>query len=340
MKRLLSLLACCALLLCSCTSPFTPKRQFSASFLTLFNTVTTVVGHAEDEAAFEALVQPLHDELQYYHRLFDIYHTYDGINNLKVVNDRAGSEPVVVDTAILDLLEDAKAYYTATGGAFNPAMGAVLSLWHEARTDGLNDPAHAYVPSIDALRAAAEHCDPADILLDRTASTVFFADPALKLDVGAIAKGWAAQRVCERAPRGLLFSVGGNVCATGPKGDAEAPWGVGIQKPDGSDGYVHVLNITQGCVVTSGDYQRYYVVDGKMYHHIIDPTTLFPATRYRSVTVVCDDSGLADVLSTALFVLDRTQGQALLDRYGAQAMWIDTEGNSFYSPAFRDMIRS
>jgi len=93
-------------------------------------------------------------------------------------------------------------------------------------------------------------------------------------------------------------------------------------------------------VVTSGDYQRTYLVDGEFYHHIIDPETLMPSAYWRSVTVVCPDSGLADALSTALFLMDQQDGQTLLDRCGAAAMWVDGEGNCYYSPDFEENIRT
>ncbi len=339
--RILALVMACCLLLTGCGTQQAPaQKQYTATFLSLFDTVTTVVGKADSEEAFQEKVQQLRDSLDRYHRLFDIYQEYEGINNLKTVNDSAGIAPVKVDKEIIDLLEDSKAYYTATGGAFNPAMGTVLRLWHDAREDGLNDPANAYLPDAQGLKAAAMHMDPEDIILDREASTVFFADPDLKLDVGAIAKGWAVQRVCQQAPEGLLISVGGNVCATGPKSADGTPWAVGIQNPDGSSNYLHILNVKKGCVVTSGSYQRAYGVDGTLYHHIIDPNTLYPSELWTSVTVVSEDSGLADVLSTSLFLLDREAGQALLDRYGAQAMWVDTLGNQYYSPGFQDLIRN
>jgi thiamine biosynthesis lipoprotein len=161
----------------------------------------------------------------------------------------------------------------------------------------------------------------------------------MRLDVGAIAKGWAAEEVAEVAPKGLLISVGGNVCATGPKDADGTPWVVGIQDPDGGD-YLHTIYVSSGSVVTSGDYQRAYAVDGKVYHHIIDPITLYPSSHWRSVTVVCEHSALADALSTALFLLPLEAGKALLEKTGAEAMWVDANGKIFYSNNFQAMIRT
>ena len=342
MKRILCLLLLTSILLTGCASgePAPETKQYKATFLTLFDTVTTIVGRAENEEAFRVTSQAIHDELLQYHQLFDIYNDYDGINNLKTINDNAGIAPVPVDDRIIALLKDCKSYYELTQGMVNPAMGSVLQLWHVARNDGINDPANAYLPQADALNAAAQHMDFAAVIIDETDSTVYLTNPEMRLDVGAVAKGWSVQRVAENAPSGLLISVGGNVCATGPKDTSGTPWVVGIQDPDGGDNYLHTLYLTKGSLVTSGDYQRAYVVDGELYHHIIDPNTLYPSTLWRSVTILCDDSGLADALSTALFLLPLEVGQAILDETGAYAMWVNRNGEIFYSPGFQDNIRT
>ena len=340
MKRLISLLLC-VLLLTGCAGHKEPeKKQYTATFLTLFDTVTSIVGRAESEEEHMATAQAIHDELLVYHRLFDIYNDYEGLNNLKTVNDNAGIAPVTVDRPIIDLLLDCREYYELTGGLVNAAMGSVLVLWHEARNDGLNDIANAYLPDSEKLSQAAEHMDFSCVVIDEAASTVFITDPGARLDVGAVAKGWSAQRIAETAPGGLLISVGGNVVATGPKDENGTPWRVGVQNPDGGENYLHTLNITDGSVVTSGDYQRCYMVDGKIYHHIIDPATLYPSQYWRSVSILCADSGLADALSTALFLLPYEEGLALVEKCGAEALWVNEAGEQFYTPGFADYIRT
>ena len=327
MKRIICLLLVC-LLFAGCTAADTPveTKIYEATFLTLFDTVTVIKGAAESKDAFSEIAYAIHDELLEYHQLFDIYKDYEGITNLKTVNDRAGEEPVKVDPRIIALLKDCKAYYELTGGKVNVAMGSVLYLWHVAREDGFNDPQNAKLPDDVKLQEAALHTALDAVIIDEEASTVFISDPAVRLDVGAVAKGWATQRAAANAPAGLLISVGGNVCCTGPKDASGTPWVVGVQNPAG-DNYLHTLYVSGGSIVTSGDYQRYYVVDGRQYHHIIDPETLYPGAFWRSVTIVCDDSGLADALSTALFLLSLEDGMKLLEQCGAEAMWVDADGN-------------
>ncbi len=344
MKRRLLPLVLAALMLLSGCSAWAAEEgptRYEASFLTLFDTVTTVVGYADSEEEFRATAQGIHDQLLEYHRLFDIYHDDQGVNSLKTVNDRAGEEAVEVDRRIIDLLLFCRELYDGTGGRVNVAMGSVLSLWHEARSAGVEDPDRAALPEQAALDEAAQHIGFQAVVIDEAASTVRLSDPSARLDVGAIAKGYAVEQVCRAAPSGLLVSVGGNVRATGPKPVGDSPWVVGVQDPDGEkNDYLHTIYVRDVSVVTSGDYQRYYTVDGLRYHHIIDPDTLYPAAYWRSVTILCPDSGLADALSTALYTLPQAEGQALLDRYEAQAMWVDLAGNMYYSPDFADYIRT
>lgn len=316
------------------------QKQYTATFLTLFDTVTTIVGRDESEELFTEKANAIRDELEEYHQLFDIYKEYDGIANLKTINDQAGIAPVKVDERIIRLLQFCKDMYLSTDGRVNVAMGSVLSLWHEARDYGRNNPQDGYLPEMGALKLAAEHMDINSIVIDAEASTVYIEDPLVSLDVGAIAKGWSVEQVACHAPEGLLISVGGNVCATGAKDQNGNPWVVGIQNPNEKEEFLHTIFVEEGSVVTSGDYQRAYQVDGEMYHHIIDPDTLYPGTYWRSVTVVCGDSGIADALSTSLFLMSKEEGLQFLEQYQAEAMWVDVNGDISYSPGFKKRIRT
>ena len=316
------------------------KKQYTVTFLTLFDTVTYIMGYAETEEEFQRIANSIRDELEVYHQLFDIYNDYEGINNIKTINDQAGISPVKVDEKVIQFLLDCKEYYELTGGAVNVAMGSVLYLWHKERDAGIHDPESAKLPDVKALEEASKHCSFDTVVIDEEASTVFIEDPQQRLDVGAIAKGWSTEQVCKNAPSGLLVSVGGNVRATGPKPEKSSPWVVGIQSPEGeADEYLHTIYVNQESVVTSGDYQRYYIVDGKEYHHIIDPDTLYPAAKWKAVSIVCEDSGLADALSTALFLLPQKEGQKLLDKCNACAVWVTLDDELYYSPGFKELIK-
>ena len=244
MRRCITIGLIVSLLLTGCALPTKERQQYQATYLDVFDTVTAITAQAESEEVFWEQAGQIHDILLHYHRLFDIYNSYEGMNNLKTVNDSAGIGPVQVDGEIIRLLRDCQDYYELTNHAVNAAMGSVLRLWHEARTAGLDDPAHAALPDEIALKKAAAHTDWASVEIDEKAGTVYLSDPQLRLDVGAVAKGWSAQRAAEMAPEGFLISVGGNVCATGPKDDSGTPWVVGITNPDGGADYLHTLHDT------------------------------------------------------------------------------------------------
>lgn len=319
---------------CSATKP----QQHSKTYYDVFNTVVTLTAQTQSLSVFEETAEKIHEELLEYHKLFDIYNDYSGVANLKTVNDMAKNEPVRVDGRILELLLYCKEVYTVTDGNVNAAMGSVLQLWHQARSAGLDAPADAALPDRHQLEQAAKHTDFNNVIIDEKACTVRFTDPGIQLDVGAVAKGWAVQKVAQNAPKGWLLNVGGNVAVTGPKADG-SDWNVAIQDPEHPDAHAMVLSVSEGCIVTSGDYQRTYQVDGKSYHHIIDPATNYPGTRWRSVSVVCADSAAADMLSTALFLMNKADGQALLEKYKAEAVWIDAKGKQHFSPGFGKLLQ-
>ena len=346
-KRAAALLLAALLLAltgCTASDPATESgggqlQRYQSSFIDLFDTVTLVVGYASTEAEFSAEMTGFHDLLEEYHQLYDIYNDYEGVNNIKTINDNAGGDPVEVDQRIIDLLLFAKEMYERTDGQTNVMLGSVLALWHDAREYGINNPEDSYLPDADALAEANAHTSMDSLVIDDENNTVQITDPLARLDVGAVAKGYAVQRVCDEMPSGLLVSVGGNVCATGARPTDGSDWVVGVQDPDGStDEYLLTVELSKGSIVSSGDYQRYYTV-GVRYSHIIDPETLYPPTYWRAVSILVDDSGVGDALSTALFCMDQADGQALLDEFGAKAVWIAMDGSLVFSPGFEESVR-
>lgn len=341
MKRkrlsLLLLLLCVFWLAAGCAG--SGQKRYTATDLTLFDTVTTVTAYAESQTDFDGTVRTILDDLRDYHELYDIYHTYNGINNLKTVNDAAGGAPVSVDARIIGLLQFGKELYALTDGQVNIVYGSVLTLWHEARTDALADPGKASLPDADALNEAAKHTDIDCLVIDEENGTVQLTDAQARIDVGAIAKGYATQQVAKIVPEGILLNVGGNIAVTGANPQSGEAWRIGVQNPtDGGGTILHTLAIRSGAVVSSGDYQRTFTLNGTSYHHIIDPMTNYPAARWRGVTVVCDDAGIADGLSTALFLLDREAGDRLLRRFNAEACRVDSAGAVSYSDGYETLM--
>ncbi|MCL1819742.1 MAG: FAD:protein FMN transferase [Oscillospiraceae bacterium] len=323
-------------------------ERFRTELDGLFDTNITVIGYARSKGEFDTYANIIFERMGELHILYDIYNAYDGTNNLHTVNQNAGIAPIEVSGDIIDMLLLAKDGYELSGGTVNIAMGAVLRIWHEYRADGSENPDNAELPPMGKLMEAAMNTDINDLVIDEAAGTVFLRNPGMSLDVGAVAKsyaaGVAAKAVEEAGAESLLLNAGGSVTAIGKPLDGERErWGVGIPDPDLTAASsqnladtVYYRDLTLSC---SGGYHRFYIIDGQKYHHIIDPATLMPATRYKQVAVIHPDSGLADILSTALFILPYEDGAALAERSGAEVLWIDADGNWMATDGYAAMSK-
>ena len=302
-----------------------------------FNTVTMISTYGDtSEEEFDSYVKAVDEMFGYYHNLFDIYFEYSGVNNIRTINRKAGKEAVVVDAALIDFLLYCKELYNLTGGKTNIMLGSVLSIWHDAREEatdrgGVLDVAD--FPSMSALSEANLHTSIDLLVIDKEAKTVYISDPKASIDVGAIAKGYAAAKVAEKLKEmgadSMALNAGGNIITIGLKPDG-GKWVTGITNPDknASESLICKIEIGETSLVTSGDYERYFVCDGVRYHHIIDPATLMPANHFASVSIFTSDSGLADALSTALFCMSYEEGLALVESIGGvDVLWIGKDGS-------------
>jgi thiamine biosynthesis lipoprotein len=324
MRKILPLLL--LVFLCGCT---VKKDKQTAEYFDVLDTYSTVTIYNEDEGTFENVTKELHEEIRRYDSLFNIYNEYDGINNLKTVNDNAGIQSVAVDEDIINLLKDAKQYYEMTDGRVNVAMGSVLSIWHDYRENAINNNVSA-LPTDEELQSASKHTDINNIVIDEENSTVYIAEKGESVDVGAVAKGYIADRakefLLEKGITSAIISLGGNVVVIGTPPD-KPNWVIGVQNPDTENAeFAATVEIASGSAVTSGDYQRYYEYNGKRYCHIIDTKTLYPAEYVHSVTVMTENSEFADAMSTALFTMDYENGKKLADSLNLKCVWVLSDG--------------
>ena len=306
----------------------------------------TFVAYTENEAKFNQFQEILRDEILVLGQLFDKYNNYEGLNNLKTINDNAGIQPVEVDQALIDLIQFAKEYYTITQNTFDISMGSVLEVWHNYRDEGklLNssDPAqYGRVPTLEELQIAKECVSWDFIEVNDENNTVYINNPCASLDVGGIAKGFAADIVVEKLiEAGLqtaIINIGDSsiiTIGTKPNGDE---WGVGIAQPKKNvliaDSSVDTLYFEGSIhISTSGDNQNYYIAEGDIiYHHLIDPSTLYPVvTSLHSVTIATSlSAAAAEALSKAMFILPYDEALSLLNKLKAEnpndvidAVWV------------------
>lgn len=307
-----------------------------------FDTSLSLAVYTNKQSNFLDAYNLMVERFKYYHELFDKYNNYDNVNNVKTINDNAGVAPVVVADELMELLLLSKEWYEKSLGAFDITLGPVLEIWHDYREEGTQ------LPTLEELAAANEYVGWEFIELDEANNTVYINNPNASIDVGGVAKGFAVEKVaqdleCSGVSAGFI-NAGGNVRMIGTKPDS-SPWHTGINHPakEYSNQYYGTTIISirmkgMESAVTSGDYQRYYVVDGKEYSHLISPFTLFPPDLYNSVTVKYDNSGIADILSTTIYMLPYEDGLKVLNSVDALGIWIskNEEALSGANPQFKN----
>ncbi len=221
------------------------------------------------------------------------------------------------------LLELSVTLANATDGAFDPTIFIAVEAW-----DGMSG---EKLPDDGELRQLVPFVDYSGVELDAKNSSARLRDGQM-VDLGGIAKGYAAnelKKIYNEAGCNGVINLGGNVYAVGSRPD-NGPWRIGVQNPRGN-GYIEVLELTDKSAVTSGDYQRCFMREGVRYHHILDPDTLKPAdSGIISVTVISEDSALADAAATAAFVMGVDKAQELVERLGISALIVTKDGESIW----------
>lgn len=320
--------------LCGCGTkhPANEYQRFSTVFYGTFDTVVQVIGYCKSEEEFTGYAETIKDRFTELNNLYDIYYEYSGINNIKTINNNAGIAPVEVSDEILDLMDFCLEWYDKSGGQVNIALGPVTSIWHSYMQRYAGDSTDAKLPAMEKLLAAKPFCDISKVIVDHDKKTVYLAEEGMSLDIGAVAKGYATELVCremyDAGFTSFVISAGGNVVALdAPADGSRAAWGIGIQDPFDAGKAIDTAYVTNTCVVTSGDYQRYYMAGEQRIHHIIDPATLMPSDYYRGVTVITEDSGIADLASTTLFTLPYEESRALAEKMGWKALWVFADGS-------------
>lgn len=351
--RTISIMVMSAVLISSLsilTSCKSKTAVYSDQLMGSFDTVISIVAHQDSKAKFDEIFKYSKTRFEELHKLYDIYNLYPGVNNAKTINDNAGKSPVKVGKELIDVLNISIEWNKKTTGKFNIAFGSVLKIWHNYREMADPEDDKAQIPTLKELQEANKHTSINDLVVDTSKGEVFIKDAKMQIDLGAIAKGYATELVAyELKAKGytnFAISAGGNVKTVGYPAARDAQnWTIGIQDPnkptntDPNDGLINKVLVKDTSVVTSGWYQRYFKSNGKIYHHIIDPGTLFPPDYFQAVTVVYPDSGICDVLSTTLMILPPEESYAFIKTIpGANAFWILADGTIKVSEGMNDML--
>lgn len=251
------------------------------------------------------------------------------------INNSAGIRAESISHDTLYVLNKSKQYSKLSSGRFDITAGKLADLWGVFTK-------HECVPSKETVVSALKLIDYEDIILNDRECTAKLLKHGQKIDLGAIAKGYAGDKMCEiykqHGITSAFVNIGGNVMTVGSKPDG-TPWCIGLQNPDGARGeYIGAISVYNKSVVTSGDYVRYFEMDNIRYHHILDPITGYPSeSGLKSATVIAKSSLEADAVSTAIFVSGLEEGLRLVNGInGVDAVFITKDNGVYVTEGIKD----
>lgn len=329
-RKYLTLLIFLVIAVTSCSRYKDATYKKTKSLMDTFVTVTVVSDSAEKA---EAAIEKAFSTMERFGRLVDFY---SETSDVAEINRNSGMAPVRVSPETLEVIEKAAFVAAKSGGAFDPTIGPVVKLW---------DFNKKIRPSEDDIKSKLDLVDYRNIMIDRQNSTVLLKKRGMMLDPGGIAKGYAAdlavKTLRDQGIKSGLVAAAGDIRTFGTRPDGN-PWNIGIKNPrpgSGSDEILATIKLGDKAVSTSGDYERYFMLDGQRYHHILDPRTGYPARGCRSVTVITDRGVFADAFSTAVFVLGPEKGLRLAEDEEMQTLIVDDNGRVITTPGLKDKLR-
>lgn len=301
------------------------NQQIKQETYFIFDTIVTVKIY--DERATDEDFKNIHSLLQ---NIEDKMSRTLESSELSKLNAHAGQGPYKVSADTFDVISRAIDYAQRTDGAFDPTVGPLVNSWLIGTED-------AHVPSQSEIDEDLKLVGYDLVKLDKDNLTVTLEKPGMVIDLGGIAKGYAADVIAgyvrDKGYVGAIVDLGGNIFAVGEKPSGDA-WTIGVQDPDETRGNpIGKMSVKDKTIVTSGVYERYFVANGKHYHHILDTKTGYPVeNNLNSVTIVTDISSDADGLSTAIFSLGIEKGMAFIEsKTDAEAIFITKDKKVYMS---------
>ncbi|MBI5639277.1 MAG: FAD:protein FMN transferase [Nitrospirae bacterium] len=269
-------------------------------------------------------------------RLGDLVSFFSENSELALINRNAGIRKVKVSSETLDVIEKAVSVSENSGGAFDPTIGPVMKLWDF----------HNNIRPADAeLRQKLRLVDYRKILIDKNKSTVFLQEKGMLLDLGGIAKGYSADLAVDTLMKNGIHSgivaAAGDIRTFGTKPDGKL-WNIGIRNPrqkDTADELLAKVHLSDRAISTSGDYERFFIADGKRFHHLLDPRTGYPADACRSVSIISRRGVFSDAYSTAVFILGPEKGQQLISEMDMDAIIVDSSGKISATAGIREALK-
>jgi thiamine biosynthesis lipoprotein len=323
----------------------TNLTKCQVQYLSYLDTYFNLAYYYEDDlyhTEFETITNTIENILKTYHELSNKYESYDGITNIYTINENP-TTPHVIDQKLFDLITFSLEHQQEVDNLFNIALGPVINIWGDYRDNCLDNNICA-LPTNEELFDSNLNINPDNIVLDTDTNTITL-QPNMSLDLGGISKGYITGIITdylnELSLHGYLINNGNSNISVGgkhPTRDNEQ-FMIAIEHPNPTDAtnphYATMFVSDNEHVVTSGDTQKYFIVDSEIYHHIVNNNTRYPERYSRSVTIVTDDPALGDLYSTALFMMTVEDGLEFVNsRPNLEAIWYNLDDTVTFSENF------
>ncbi len=277
--------------------------------------------------------------ISFYNDISDKYYLYDNVTNVKTINDNP-TEIHIISEELFNLIEFSLDHQDDVDNLFNIALGPVIKVWHNYR-ENCHENDVCELPTLTELEEANEFTNPDNIIMDRENLSITMSE-GMSIDLGGVSKGYISRVIIEYLDslelNGYLLNNGesnislGGVHPTRESGD----FNIAVTDPTYELPYYATVYLGDGDqLVTSGDYQQYFEVDGEIYHHIISGESLFPDRNSRSISIIFGDPALADLYSTAIFLMTIEEGILFVDSVpNLEAIWYGLDGTIHFSENF------
>ncbi len=332
--RLLPIAYCLLFILSSCTPA--QEKLYKETRTSMYTIVSITVSSDSEEKAKTAIDRAF-NELD---RLARLLNFYSEDSEVSMINRNAGDKPVKVSPETLEIIDKALYVSENTEGAFDITVGPVVRLW---------DFQNKVLPNEKLIKEKLKLVGYKNVIVDKEKSKVFLKTKGMQIDLGGIIKGYAADKAVEvlrknRIKSGIV-AIAGDIKVFGkrpPTGSDNGLWNVGIQNPrqkSDKDEIIAAIGLSDMAISTSGDYQRFFIKDGKRYHHLLNPKTGYPAYGCQSVTIITRDAAFTDAFATGIFILGHQKGMDVLKRLGFDGVIVDKDGKIHATEGIKDKIK-
>ncbi len=332
-RNLFLLFALCSLLFALTFSCSPGKDKLYKEIRTSMYTVVEITVSSDSEEKAKTAVDRAFNELD---RLAKLLNFYSEESEVSMINRNAGERPVKVSPETLEIIDKALYASENTEGAFDITVGPVVRLW---------DFKNKVLPDKKTIKERLKLVGYRNIIMDKEKSTVFLKKKGIQIDPGGIIKGYAADKAVEvlkkNGIKSGIVAVAGDIKVFGKRPDGGL-WNVGIQNPrqkSDKDEIIAAIGLSGMAISTSGDYQKFFIKDGKRYHHLLNPKTGYPVYDCQSVTVITKDAVFTDAFATGIFILGPEKGLDVMKKLGFDGVIVDKDGKIHATEGIKNRIK-